>query len=238
LLVEASREQLEAKLGYQFQNRELLQRALTHRSWLEGRAPSEGVHQDNEQLEYLGDSILGFVVSETLVLRHPSSREGQLSRWKAHLVSASHLHQCAVDLGLGEFLLLGRGEERNGGRERRALLADATEAVIAAIYLDGGMEPTRGFIRSHILDSVSDLEELSLSNNQKVELQHQARLKNLPMPRYSVISESGPDHAKQFVVEARINDELVTHAEAGTKKLAALLAAKSLLELLGNEATE
>ncbi len=126
---------------------------------------------DNEQLEFLGDSILGFIASESLVLRHPAAREGQLSQWKAHLVSATHLHSCALELSLGEYLLLGKGEERNGGRERKTLLANALEAVIAALYIDGGIEVTRGFIEDHILgvlDRPDDVESIGLLNHKSV----------------------------------------------------------------------
>jgi ribonuclease III len=229
--MEAAREVLEAKLGYTFRNRELLQRALTHRSSLEGRNLTELHPQDNERLEYLGDAVLGFVVSEALVLAHREAREGQLSRWKAHLVSAAHLHICAVALGLGEYLVLGRGEERNGGRERPNLLSDAMEALIAALYLDGGMDVARAFIEENVLGPGSDLDEAA-QNNQKVELQQRARLMGLPPPRYMVVAEEGPDHAKMFVVEVTLGTELTSRAQASTKKMASLIAAKALLEQL------
>jgi ribonuclease-3 len=234
--MDTAREELERKLGYEFQNRELLQRALTHRSWLEGRTSSEAPQQDNEQLEFLGDSVLGFVISEALALRHPRATEGQLSRWKAHLVSATHLHRCALELGLGEYLLLGRGEDRNGGRERRTLLADALEAVIAALYLDGGMDLARKFIEENVfLRFTAELDALSQSNNQKVDLQTRARAMGLPAPRYSVVAEEGPDHAKLFIVEATLGDTFTARAKASTKREASLLAAKELLGRLGTE---
>ena len=223
-------EALEAKLGYEFRNRDLLQRALTHRSWLEGRSFGDAPDRDNEQLEFLGDSILGFIVSEALVLRHGEAREGQLSRWKAHLVSAAHLHERALEIGLGEYLLLGRGEDRNGGRERRTLLSDAIEALIAALYLDGGMAPVRRFIESYILGPLPELDELAFNRNQKVDLQTRARSLGLPPPRYETVAEEGPDHAKIFVVEVRIGDEFAMQGRGSTKKMASLIAAKELLE--------
>jgi ribonuclease-3 len=229
--MEATREELESKLGYQFQRRELLQRALTHRSSLEGRPSSEPL-DDNEQLEFLGDAVLGFVVSESLVLRFPKATEGQLSRWKAHLVSAAHLHRCALTIGLGDHMLLGRGEDRSGGRERPTLLSDALEALIAALYLDGSITAARQFIETNILQYSSDLDELSLRNNQKVELQNKARALGLPPPRYSVVAEEGPDHAKVFEVEARVGNTWVSRAKASTKRTASLLAAKEILEQL------
>jgi ribonuclease-3 len=234
--MKAARETLESRLGYEFRDRELLERALTHRSWLEGRAHIEAAQQDNEQLEFLGDAVLGFVISEALVLRHADATEGQLSRWKAHLVSAAHLHRCALLLGLGEFLLLGKGEDRNGGRERRSLLADALEAVIAALFLDGGMESVRGFIEDNILlQFADDLDELSLSNNQKVDLQNRAKTLGLPPPRYCVIGEEGPDHAKIFTVEVRLGDSVSARARGTTKRNASLLAARELLDSLDRQ---
>ena len=233
--MEADPELLEVRIGYQFRNRKLLQRALTHRSWLEGRASSGQEHEDNEQLEFLGDSVLGFVIAEALVLRQPAAREGQLSLWKAHLVSAAHLHRCAVELGLGPYLLLGRGEDRNGGRERRTLLSDAVEALIAALYLDGGIVPVRRFIEEHILKANPDLDDVAQNNNQKVDLQTRAKALGLPNPRYSVVAEEGPDHAKVFVVEVRLDAQLASRARASTKKVASLLAAKQLLEKLEDE---
>ncbi len=215
-----------------------LQRALTHRSWLEGRSSAQSRNQDNEQLEFLGDAILGFVVSEVLVLRNPEAREGQLSRWKAHLVSAAHLHERAVELGLGEYLLLGRGEDRNGGRERRTLLSDAVEALIAALYLDGGMETVRKFIETHLLATLPDLDELAQNNNQKVELQACAKALGLPPPRYGTVAEEGPDHAKIFVVEVRVGESLTSCARASTKKMASLLAAKQLLARMAKDALQ
>ena len=122
-------------------------------------------------MEFLGDSILGFVVSEALVLRHPSAREGALSKWKAHLVSATHLHRCALELGLGEYLQLGKGEERNGGRERKTLLANALEALIAALHIDGGIEVARAFIDEHVLgmlDNADDVESINALNFKNV----------------------------------------------------------------------
>jgi len=233
--MEADRELLEAGIGYRFRSRELLQRALTHRSWLEGRTSSGQEHEDNEQLEFLGDSVLGFVIAEALVLRRPDAREGQLSRWKAHLVSAAHLHRCALDLEIGRYLLLGRGEDRSGGRERRALLSDAVEALIAAVYLDGGIVSVRQFIEEHILKANPDLDETTQENNQKVDLQARAKALGLPNPHYSVVAEEGPDHAKIFVIEVRLGEQLASRARASTKKLASLLAAKQLLEKLEHE---
>ena len=193
---------------------------------------------DNEQLEFLGDSILGFVASEALVTRHPGVLEGQLSQWKAHLVSATHLHACALELELGSHLLLGKGEERNGGRERKTLLANGLEAVIAAIYLDGGMERARAFIEEHILsvlESPDDVESLGLLNHKSV-LQERTQAMGLPVPRYTTIETSGPEHAKVFTVQVSVGPGLAMRADGSSKKAASQRAAQLLLEQLNTTA--
>ncbi len=212
----------------------MLLRALTHRSWLAEHGaplPEEG---DNEQLEFLGDSVLGFVVSEALVLRYPGAHEGHLSQLKAHLVSAHHLHKCALELGLGEFLQLGKGEERNGGRARKTLLANALEALIAAMHLDGGMVIAREFIARRILGTLQVLEESGPAAllNYKNLLQEHAQALGLSCPRYLTVSTSGPEHAKLFTVEARIADSLTSRATASSKKAASQQAAEGLYEKL------
>src|SRR5580700_1511610 len=147
----ANLEVLESALGHKFRNRELLERALTHKSRIYEKAVEGQSATDNEQLEFLGDAILGFVVSECLVQRYAAYPEGRLSKLKAHLVSAARLHEVAQDLKLGEYLFLGRGEEMSGGREKKALLSDAVEALIAALYLDAGLEPARQFIEGQVI---------------------------------------------------------------------------------------
>jgi len=227
-------EALEEKLGYQFHRRDLLVRSLTHRSWLAEHGAALPENCDNEQLEFLGDSILGFVVSESLVARHPALREGQLSQWKAHLVSAAHLHNCARALGLGDHLRLGRGEERNGGRERKTLLANAFEAVIAALYLDAGMGATRAFVEEFVLsvpETPGDVESIGRLNHKSV-LQERTQALGLPVPRYTIVETSGPEHAKIFTVEVRIGSQLAGRASASSKKAASQLAAQLLLEKL------
>ncbi len=221
---------LEQKLGYSFQNRLLLLRALTHRSWLAEQGspmPEEG---DNEQLEFLGDSILGFVVSEALVTRYPLANEGRLSQLKAHLVSANHLHRCALLLELGNFLQLGKGEDRNGGRERKTLLSNAIEALIAALHLDGGLPVARRFIEHQILSGLDQLEELGPVGllNYKNLVQELAQALGLSFPRYHTIGTSGPEHAKLFTVEAKIDESLKIRATSTSKKAASQLAAEML----------
>lgn len=224
-------ERLEDGLEYRFTNKELLVKALTHSS----RAAERGAvsWEDNEQLEFLGDSVLGFVVSEALIEKHPSASEGRLSRWKSYLVSATHLYQCAQTIHLGDYLLLGRGEEQNGGRERKTLLANALEAVIAALYLDSGMDQARAFIRKLMLSQLDDLDDESFeTSNTKSALQERTQSLGLPIPRYATIETSGPDHAKLFTIEARVGDRFASRATARSKKAASQQAAGLLIEQL------
>jgi len=224
---------LEAKLGYTFTRPELLVRALTHRSSISDRTGKMPDADDNEQLEFLGDSILGFVVCEALFRRFPNAREGQLSQWKSHLVSAAYLHQRALAIGLGQYLLLGKGEERNGGRERPTLLANTFEAVIAAMHLDGGEAAARAFIETTVLASLDSLdnEHIELLNHKSV-LQERTQAMGLPVPRYTTITSSGPQHARLFTVEARVGDGPSARAVGSSKKLASQRAAEEMLRVL------
>ncbi len=226
---------LEAALGYEFRNREPLIRALTHKSRAYEQALAGADLLDNEQLEFLGDSVLGFVVSDILVRKFPSYREGQLTKLRAQLVSEVHLYEVAQKLRLGEFLLLGRGEEMSGGREKRAILADAVEAVLAACYLDGGIEPVRAIIQRHIIGD-SDALRLAVPgvHDYKSALQQLAQSKRLPTPRYTIVRSTGPDHAKTFTVEARVGSEWVSQGEGSSKKAASQRAACSILEQVSN----
>lgn len=225
---------LESKLGYRFTSPDLLVRALTHRSWSSDLPTTPDAAVDNEQYEFLGDSILGFVVSEALVLKNPSAQEGQLSQWKAQLVSSAHLYQCALALDLGQFLILGKGEEKNGGRERKALLADAMEAIIAAIHLDGGIEPAREFVHRYILEPVGGLADTTLIelSNYKSALQEKLQAMGLPPPRYTIVEISGPEHAKLFTVEAAVGDQFIGRASGSSKKIASQSAAQQVIQQL------
>lgn len=227
---------LEAKLGYTFSKKELLIRALTHRSFLSDKTGKLPDAEDNEQLEFLGDAVLGFVVSEALFRAYPNAREGALSQWKSHLVSASYLHKHALEQGLGEYLFLGKGEERNGGRERPTLLANAFEAIIAAMHLDGGAAPARAFIERTVLAGLDGLddEHVELLNHKSV-LQERTQAMGLPVPRYSTVNSVGPQHAKIFTVEVRVGDRLTARAVGSSKKVASQRAAEELLRGLGGD---
>jgi ribonuclease-3 len=225
---------LEQKLGHSFHDRGLLARALTHTSHIYEQpslGPPEG---DNEQLEFLGDAILGFAVSEYLVRHNPAYPEGRLSKLKAHLVSAVRLHEVAQELGLGEFLYLGRGEEMSGGRNKKALLSDAVEALIAALYLDAGLEAARGFIEDRVVGGIQVAEdglEASVCDH-KSALQEMAQALKLPAPRYVVVDEDGPEHSKTFTVEVRLGKDWVSQAQGLSKKSAGQKAAQQVLQQL------
>jgi len=190
----------------------------------------------NEQLEFLGDSVLGFVVSTYLFTSFPAADEGHLSKMKAHLVSAARLFAVAEKLNLGRFLLLGRGEEKSGGRTKRALLVDAAEALIAALYLDGGIPAAEQFVvRSVIADELrGGIEEFS-SEDYKSALQEFVQARQLPQPRYRVAAERGPEHRKVFVVEALLGGDRAVSAEGPTKKSAEQAAARAALTALRSE---
>ena len=230
---------LEYKLDHRFSDPSLLRRALTHSSLAnETRAASGLPVADNEELEFLGDSVLGFLIAEALVRRFPDFKEGDLSRMKAHLVSAAHLHGVARRLDLGSYLELGRSEEMSGGRAKKTLLVDALEAVIAALYLDGGMETVRTFVAMHVLDAPVFADEDAGTDiqpamtNFKSALQELAQSRKLPQPRYAIVRERGPEHSKIFTVEVRIGRECSGQAEGRTKKIAAQRAARSVYERL------
>ncbi|MEO8595225.1 MAG: ribonuclease III [Candidatus Solibacter sp.] len=237
---------LEVKLGHRFTNTELLHRALTHSSLASEIRNGTGVPLcDNEQLEFLGDAVLGMVVSDVLFRRLPASKEGELSTIKARLVCAAHLHGVARRLDLGEYLELGRGEEKSGGRGKKTLLVDALEAIIAAVYLDGGLTPACNFIVEHVMDGQMVFDQEAGTDiqpavaNFKEALRELAKERKLPDARYVVIGEQGPEHSKIFTVEVRLGRSRTAQAEARTKKIAAQRAARALYErLLGDGAPE
>jgi ribonuclease-3 len=230
----ADLEELTDRLGHSFGDRSLLVRALTHSSWVtEHPSSKNSPRRDNEQLEFLGDSVLGFVISDYLVKQFPLHSEGQLTVWKAHLVRASHLYQVARNLQLGNHLVLGRGEEVSGGREKRALLSDAVEALIAALYLDGGLDVARRFIVDHVVGAFGPLEDGTRpEGDHKTVLLEMAFSMKLPPPKYVVVLESGPEHSKTFTVEARLGKDWSARATGSSKKIAGQEAARILLQNL------
>ncbi len=226
-------QELQRRLDYSFKDPALLERALTHSSFAyEMRSGLEGeVSGDYESMEFLGDTILGFLISEHLFLNHPSRSEGELSKIRSFLVSANHLASLSQELDLGAFLKLGHGEEKTGGRKKKALLADLFESLIAAIYLDGGFEPTRRFVFSRFSSQLEEIAEEQLDfQDRKSLLQEELHARGFTEPTYQVVEELGPDHSKQFVVEVHIEDKLLAQASGKSKKEAQQRAAAKALE--------
>ena len=222
---------LEQRIGYRFTDRGLLEHALTHRS----RAAEDisGGVLDNESLEFLGDAVLGLVVADALFRRYPDYDEGQKSKIKASVVSTQSLARHAEQIRLGEHLLLGRGEEKTGGRFKQALLADAYEALIAAIYLDGGLPAAAEFLDRELSDAIdtgSTQDVVGL--DYKSALQERLQGLGKPLPDYRVASESGPDHRKAFTIEVVVGGEVLGSAVGKTKKEAEQEAARLALARL------
>lgn len=228
-----SQQELEKLLGYSFRNQALLSQALTHRSFVNEH---EGENlRNNESLEFLGDAVLGFVISSRIFRRYPELTEGELSKIKAYLVSAANLVRFAEGIRLGDFVLLSRGEEKTGGRTKRAIIVDAYEAIIGAMYLDGGVDAVSEFVRRQIDEFLSglDLKQLTYGDFKSALQEH---LHNLgrPEPVYRVVDEIGPDHRKTFVVQVIIRGEVVAESSGRTKKEAQQSAARLALESLSD----
>jgi ribonuclease-3 len=227
-------EPLEKRIGYRFRDRGLLEHALTHRSRVHEDA-SGGVF-DNESMEFLGDSVLGFVIADMLFREFPQHNEGQKSKLKASIVSAASLARLAEKLGLGEFLILGRGEEKTGGRRKHAIIADCYEALIAAIYLDGGILPAQGFIQRQFRELIEEARRggvhAGFTEDYKSALQEWLQRSGRGLPVYRLSAETGPPHRRRFTVDVLVEGQVMASAEGKSKKDAAQNAAKASLALL------
>jgi ribonuclease-3 len=222
---------LEDRLGYRFRQPELIERALTHRSL--ANEDATGAILDNESLEFLGDAVLGFTIADLLFRRFPEYDEGQKSKVKSLLVSTTTLARLARQMHLGDFLMLGRGEEKTGGRRKQALLADGYEAVIAAVYLDGGIDAARAFIMRQFGPLIDEVRQPDFGGRDyKSALQEYLQAHDLGLPDYHVASESGPDHRKLFQVEVGVKGEVIAQAAGRSKKEAEQEAARLALERL------
>ena len=220
-------EKLEEKLGYTFQNRALLENALTHSSYANENKQTGA--QSKERLEFLGDSVLGMVTADYLYRVHPDLPEGDLTRTRAALVCEGSLVEVAQQLELGTYLKLGKGEDAGGGRERPSIVADAVEAVLAAVYLDGGIGSARKIIQRFILDRE---EEKSGSRDYKTALQELVQRESGQVLAYRLVGSTGPDHAKRFQVEVELNGAPVGAGEGRSKKEAEQMAAKAAIAKL------
>ena len=246
--MEAVLAELEAALGHRFDRPELLVRALTHRSLANEQAQVNGKDtaaeaNDNERLEFLGDAVLGLAVAESLFLAHPEWREGELTRVRSQLVSRQHMAEVAAALGLGQHLRLSRGEDRGGLRRKATVLSNAMEAVMGALFLDGGLEPIRKFSENWVMGEAveqlaRELDSGEALGNYKSALQEHLQAERVGVPVYRVKSESGPDHHKKFLVEVRLKPadgqpgKPLARGMGRTKKLAEQDAAKRALERL------
>ena len=232
--------QLEERLAYQFAKPALLDRALTHSSSVQELKPvsleetdGEILSKDNERLEFLGDAVLELLASEHLLSAFPEWSEGQLSKSRARIVNAGSLEAAARRLRLGEHLRLGRGEEKTGGREKPALLADAFEAVIAAIYLDGGLGAARAVLRHTLFEhALEERGESIADSDRKSALQEFLQARGRLSAEYRLAGQSGPDHQKTFLIEVWVSGECMASAVGSTKKEAEQKAASSALERL------
>jgi len=223
---------LSERIGHVFRDTTLLERALTHRSFSNEQRDLRS--PNNERLEFLGDTVLGFLIGDLIYRVFPNLQEGALSKIKAHLVSATTLATKARDLGLGRYLRMGAGEARSGGSEKLSLLADAFEAIVAAVYLDGGLPAAEAFVRRVFTPDVAGIDVGDLSfHDYKTALQETAQSLGLPLPEYRVVDEYGPDHEKSFVVEVYWDGDSFALGKGSSKREAQRKAAKEALRKLG-----
>lgn len=219
---------LEENLGLKFKNKDLLIQAFVHRSYLNENP--DFYLPNNERLEFLGDAVLELAITAELYRQYPKKAEGELTNWRASLVNAKILSKIAKDLGLNEFLLLSKGEQKEDGKARQYILANAIEAFIGAIYLDQGYEVAEEFINKNITVRLSEIIEKGLFKDTKSRFQEEAQERSGITPNYRVLEEWGPDHAKHFVVGVFLKDELAAKGEGSSKQEAEARAAKNALE--------
>ncbi|MBI5694834.1 MAG: ribonuclease III [Nitrospirae bacterium] len=224
---------LEDRLGYRFKEAAYLSQALTHKSYAnENRSVAIG---HNERLEFLGDTVLDFIVSDILMALCPESQEGDLSKLRSVIVSEPSLASVARSLEFGDFLYLGKGEEHTGGRDKNSLLANALEAVIAAMYLDGGLDASYRFVRENFEPDIKSMLTNGLVYDFKTDLQEKCQSRFGTLPRYRVVNESGPDHQKVFEVEIEADGKTLGRGSGSSKKEAEQMAAREALEMLRGE---
>ncbi len=228
---------LEGKLGYEFKNREILERALTHSSYSNESGAKNHHILCNERLEFLGDSVLSIIASEYLYNKFPDCPEGELTRMRAEVVCERALSGYAKKIDLGSYLLLGVGEERNNGRERKSILADAFEAMLAAVFLDcgGNIETIKAFIIPIISEEIRKLRSAGFSADPKTLLQQFVQQAEGDFLEYVLVGEEGPDHMKRFEIEARLNTNVIGKGKGSTKREAEQNAAREALELFSVE---
>lgn len=224
---------LEETIGYRFKSGKHITKALTHSSY-SNEMRAKGINCEcNERMEFLGDSILSYITSRYLFRSFPDFPEGDLSRIRSVTVCEKALHTFALEISLGDYLFLGHGESLNNGRQRSSILADAFEALLAAIFLDGGIEPVEKFLMPFIIKEVNSAAGLGVAQDYKTALQHVVQKEKGDMLEYVTVEESGPQHLRVFTVEARLNGNVIGRGEGHSKREAEQLAAKGALELFG-----
>jgi len=220
------------RTSYRFKDKKLLQKAMTHRSIIDSNCER---HESNERLEFLGDAVLGAVVTDELYRMFPQESEGELTRAKSYLVNRDTLAKRAMQINLGEYLLLGKGEEKSGGRKRKSILSDAFEALIGAMYLDGGIKSVQTFIRSNFFNDLESHLNKKLHHNYKSWLLEHVQSQGDSVPYYRVLEEIGPDHRKEFTVEVYVSGDVLGIGRGYTKKQAEQEAARQATKKLGIE---
>lgn len=224
-------QEFEKKFRIEFEDKSLIITALKHRSYL--NVTNEERVASNERLEFLGDAVLDLVTTHYLYQKFPKRTEGQLSKLKSILVSKPVLAEIAQNLSLGKLLLLNRGEEKTGGRQRQSILADTMESIIGAIYLDKGLETAREFIHTNLLRNFKSIVQQELYRNYKSLLLEYAQSRVGKLPEYRLLKETGPDHDKEFLIGVYLNGELVGEGQGKSKKKAEQIAARVALKKLG-----
>lgn len=225
-------DKFENVIGYKFKNREFILEALTHSSY----SNENRKFKYNERMEFLGDSVLGLVISDHIFKKEKGVPEGELTKLRANIVCEGSLSEAAKKINLGEYILLGRGEEATGGRERKSIIADAFEAVIAAIYLDGGIENASKFILSNLSDIIKDSIDGKIFRDYKTQLQEEIQKNGASNIWYKLVEESGPDHNKTFVMMVGVDDKELGIGKGKSKKEAEQVAAKAAISyLIDNE---
>ena len=220
---------LEKKLKLNFKNKDLLIQAFVHRSYLNEHPGFRLSH--NERLEFLGDAVLELIVTEYLYEQYSNKTEGELTNWRAALVNANQLAEAAREIGLGDFLLLSKGEEKDNSKARRYILANTFEALVGSIYLDLEYKVSKEFIKKHLLNKLPQIIEEGLFKDPKSRFQEKAQERLGTTPSYKVLEEWGPDHAKHFIVGVFLNEELIAKGQGSSKQEAEIEAAKEALNI-------
>ncbi len=223
-------EKIEQKIGYKFKNKKLISVALTHSSYSNER--KSGKHKSNERLEFLGDTVLGLVISEHIFKNYPNLPEGELTKIRSNIVCEVTLSECAKNIGLGKYLKFGRGEELTGGRNRASILADALEALIAAMYLDSDLKVTSNFILSIMDDIINDAVKGKNVLDYKTRLQEMIQVSKENHIHYELVDQTGPDHLKTFYSSVLLNNEKIGYGEGRSKKESEQMAAKQAIKEL------